>query len=404
MTIDMPHIGDDRTRLPAPRLLRSTRRALLALFVGLHIISTSSLTGLLPHAAAQGTLAIMAGTVVLLALVGLWQGQMLPVLGSLTITLWVGLQLLVFATHAGVPPNANMALSYCGLIALPLFALARDDAAWMVRVTFALAAAYCLAYLLVVLAGAVGGEARGLHMLRGDSRGTRLAIAPAYVALALFGGLACLQHRPGAGAGVVVAAAVAVLALAAYRVFATELLLLAGTVLFRGAARRLRPVIAIIVVVAVLCNLAGVFTPGWSIYALGGSDPSIAARALAYRAIGPALAAHPILGLGLPGNGADLWAYLRQPYTFWEDLGPTGIWAAFGLAGLLLLCGLLALLIGGPHRSALPPPWQQALAVTGLACALLATYSADAFGGGSAIIAGLVLASRYAGEAQPAPA
>ena len=113
----------------------------------------------------------------------------------------------------------------------------------------------------------------------------------------------------------------------------------------------------------------------------GGQRQRVAiARALAYRAIGPALAAHPILGLGLPGNAADLWAYLRQPYTFWEDLGPTGIWAAFGLAGLLLLCGLLALLIGGPHRSALPPPWQQALAVTGLACALLATYSADAFG------------------------
>ena len=383
------------------RLLALSHRPLLATFVVLQLVTGSTLVGLLPRDFSRLALGSMAALIVGAAALSLARGLIWPVLAAIAAGGLVAAQLLVFAGLSHLPINWNMLFSYLPAVALPLFVLARNDVDWLARFTFVASLGYCIVYAVVSLAlpglATVGADV-GLHLLAGDGRGTRLAVAPGYVAYCLCYAVAAVRERPAGPAlltGLAGVPALLALALAQSRAFTVTLVAVVLLHLLFNLGRGKRQVLAIGFGLAAAVNLAGVLLPGGSIYDLGDGDASVAARRDAYAVLAPKLASHFELGLGLPSNATDLWLYAARPYVFWQDLGPFGIWCAFGMLGLLAFLALAIFCIVGPRRPDLSPSVYWAITLSGVVCGLSATFTPDLFGGSSAMIAGLVLAMAF---------
>ena len=386
-------------------LLRHPYRPLLASFVGLHLATNSTLIGLLGSDALRWALGLDAAVLLLTVILGFARGVIWPSVVALLTVGFLALQLVVFAALSHLPVNWNVLYSYLPLAALPLFAQARDDVDWLANAAFFMSLGYCVLYVLVSLelgSLLLSGRAGDLHVLDADDRGPRLAISMGYVAYCLCFGVAGFRQQRRAIFGLAIGVGLAAIAVSHYRAFTATVALVLAIYLVVGLGRARRQVLALGFVLAVLVMLAGMLMPGWSVYGLFAADPSIAARQRGYAVLAPYLAAHPFLGLGLPSNGTDLWRLLGEPYVFWEDLGPVGVWASFGLVGLAAYLGLALFAILGPRRPDMSPIAYRAVTLSAVVCGLSAAYSPDIFGGSSVTVVGLLVAaaaSRKAAEA-----
>jgi len=151
----------------------------------------------------------------------------------------------------------------------------------------------------------------------------------------------------------------------------------------------MRWLLAIAFTVAIGGILFGAAVPTWNPFDLVAIDLSGAARANGYGALQPLLANHPLTGIGLPTDRAAFDAFVGRPFVYWEDLGPFGIWAAFGVIGLIAY-----LLIA--YRCILAEPdegrFAQILSLAALTIALYSVISPALWSGSASIVANLVLA------------
>lgn len=103
-------------------------------------------------------------------------------------------------------------------------------------------------------------------------------------------------------------------------------------------------------------------------------------------------AAHPIFGLGLPGDASFHFVYTGFLY-FPDDLGPLGILGSYGVVGLLWVLSLLFTLVATirPALHSLQPE-TFALAYAGLFVMLTTATSPSIFQGDAGLVFGLAFA------------
>jgi hypothetical protein len=350
--------------------------------------------------------AIIAAAVAL----ALVRGQIFVAGISTAIVLLVALQLQVFVWVSGDQANWNAAFGYFPAASVAVFYNLGDELSRVLRFMFYGALAYCVAYIYfsnapfvtmpasavwTPLADAGGAADTGARvLLSAGGRGARLYLAAGYAAFCLFYALARIRQG---GAKLRWWLALGVAALAIYlsmsRLITIIILAVAALALLRLLGRPVRAIIALAFAALVLVNLAGVLFPYWNPYAPFTADPSGLARAVAYEVLRPQIARHLLFGIGIAPDVSGFAAYIGRDYVFWADLGPFGMWASFGLSGLLCFLALAHLCIRGVERpSRLDPTAHRALSLTGLSFGLAATFSPDLWAGSSAVAVNILLA------------
>lgn len=382
---------------------RGPLRPFLAVLLAGHLLTSSALLQAVgPEASRLGLLgfAIACGAVALAAI--WWGGRLAVVAAGLLCALVLG-QIALFAQVSGEPAVPNMIFSVLPLVAIPLFALAADDLEWQLGFLFTLSVGYCAVYvLLAAQAGEIlpGGRLLAAH----GGSGTRLFLSSGYAAYAGFAALARLRQGWAVAPALAFAAAGLAIYLAGSRAFEAIFVGVALLYLLAGVGRQVRLLLGGVLLLAVLANLGGLVIPGWNPYALVAGDPSGAARQQTYAAVVPLLRDHFVLGLGLPSTPTGFWTYIRRPYTFWDDLGPLGVWATFGVIGLTGFLGLAALCVAGVRR---PPDLglvsYRPLTLTALVFGLSAGFSPDLIGGTSSAFGGLLLGLALRSHRQAPP-
>jgi hypothetical protein len=160
-------------------------------------------------------------------------------------------------------------------------------------------------------------------------------------------------------------------------------------------SRRFRAVLAVIFFLTTVVYLAGVLLyPKWNPYEIVAMDNSGFARLIAYGALNSRVAEHLFFGIGIASNRDDFTEFVGEPYAFWEDLGPFGVWATFGVIGIIVFLCLVEMCILDVKRDAdvAKIKWD-ALSLTALSFGLLAILTPDLWGGSSTVFTNVVLAT-----------
>ncbi|MFD1940794.1 hypothetical protein [Paradevosia shaoguanensis] len=372
------------------RSLLSVDLFLAGAYVVAHLAYFSTLTnaivpGLDRLALLLMTLAIAGGVAR-----ALWLGEWLAALLAIAAIGLVAAQLAIFAQLSDRPINWNAGLPYLSLAGFVLFVNAWKQRTAMLALLIGAAFAYCAIYVALAGMVAASGVLGGALVLAGDDRGPRLVLANGYAALAFFAALVRCRQGPvdwrWLGLLIVV---LATFALAQSRAFSAVAALVAVLYLLGLTGGIMRWLLAIAFTVAIGGILFGAAVPTWNPFDLVAIDLSGAARANGYGALQPLLANHPLTGIGLPTDRAAFDAFVGRPFVYWEDLGPFGIWAAFGAIGLIAY-----LLIA--YRCILAEPdegrFSQILSLAALTIALYSVISPALWSGSASIVANLVLA------------
>jgi len=367
--------------------LPSVDAAAAGLYTVAHLAFFSTLANALMPGLDRAALAILAVTVLVAIGRALWRGDTWAALLAMAVLALLAAQLAVFSRLAGQPLNWNAGLAYVPIAGFIVFFNARRELHAFLKALVAISMVYCAAYAL--FSGIIAGLG-GAGILADDGRGQRLLLASGYVGLALFACLVHLRREPG-NRGWWLALALVLLALieAQSRTFSALAALVALLFLSGLLGPATRWVLAFTFTLATAAVLAGVALPGWNPFDRLVADASGQARASAYAALQPLLSGSPITGIGLPGSRQMFDGLLGQGYAYWEDLGAFGVWAAFGLAGLVAFLLLAYRALAGLYpRNA----EEEALSLAAVTAALFGVISPSLWSGSATIVANLVVA------------
>jgi hypothetical protein len=341
------------------------------------------------------TLSVIVGMVVTFA-----RGRLAVCGLALTVLLLIVCQLFVFSINANVAVNWNSAWSYVPVAAFVLFINVRESLDTILKYTFYISLGYCLVYIFLVAGSnflqinASSDDFRsGAKVLFADERGARLLLATGYTIYCLFYSLVQIKagkRRSFSCLTLMIASFALYLSMAR---FITASVLLVALLGMLGWLRSLRPALAIIFVIVALLNVVGVVFPDWNPYDFIAGDSSGLAREISYQIMSPLVAKYFFLGIGVAPSGTDLAGFIGQEFVFWEDLGPLGMWAAFGLTGLIIFLALAILCIVGVKKpSYISNLHFEAVSLTCTSFGLAAVFSPDLWAGSSAAFVNILLA------------
>jgi hypothetical protein len=329
----------------------------------------------------------------------LMRGDVLAGALSLAVLMLIAWQMYIFSSIASYPINWNAGLSYVPMASFVLFVNCRTGIDRVLSFTFYASLFYCLVYIsfaseLVVMSSSVTSFRSAAKVLVADYRGERLFLAVGYAAYCMFFSLAYLKNSHGKLFWLVTFVVGAFAVYVSMSRFVSAVLLLVTVLGLLGWPRRtMRILLSIGFTAGVLINLAGVVLPDWNPYSFVASDASGFAREIAYDVLKPLVASNFLFGIGIPPAVVDFTAFVGRPFVFWEDLGPLGMWASFGLPGLLVFLSLAYMCIMGVKRNAeVSILHYQALSFTALSFGLAAVFSPDLWVGSSAVFLNMLLA------------
>ncbi len=360
-------------------------------FVVLQLANVSTLFSE-PTVLSRAILAGVAITVLVGLAFNLLQRRLVIVAASGGIMALLVAQAFVFANVSGYPINWNILFSYTGILSFAVFTpLSGQQLDRVLRMLFVVSLAYCTLYLVLAI-GIV--RLPGLKVLDDEVRGSRLFLSTAHAAYCLFHGIASLREGKRIALWLLPALlSAAAIALFFSRVFTLLLAIVVVLSLIAGTSRLVRQLLCGFMLTAAGAILLSVVAPDLNPFAALGADPSGAARAAAYEILRGLLTNHWLLGIGLASEVKDFSVFVGQQYVFWEDVGPLGVWATFGLAGLIGFLGLAMFCILGVRRPAEMDEARFAtLSWSGILAGLTAIHSPDLLGGSAAPIVGLMIA------------
>ncbi len=307
-------------------------------------------------------------------------------------------QMLVFSGNSRVPVNPNILFTYLPAVSFVLFASRSVDMDRIFVFLFLASSLYCVAYLLLadqILAASQSTDTSGVPVLKSDgTREARLYLAAGYPAFALFYALARFDFRRRWPWIFGTLLPLAAMFAAQSRVFLAIVVL---AVVIRGVGllnRPMRIMLAIALVLGTVALLFGVLFPGANIYQLFAADASGAARLRAYTFVSALVNDYFLFGVGLAPDRASAAVRMGDPYLYWEDIGPLGIWYTFGMLGLILFIYHTVRCILGPRPFVgISEPNYSALLAVGVVIGLNSITSPGIWNGNTALFLGLVLGS-----------
>ncbi|MDB5894516.1 MAG: hypothetical protein JWQ88_2047 [Rhodoferax sp.] len=276
----------------------------------------------------------------------------------------------------------------------------------LVRILVFYASAYAALYALLALANLAGALPGGLPgmTLSDPERGDRLYNYSAATAFAWFAWLsqARRQARPFYWAMLAVCGLAVVLTLS--RVYMASVLLMSLLYLSGLGYRSISAICVIGFVLGTTQNMAGLLDESWNPYRAFAGDSSGNYRIMEYAVARDYILDHPVVGFGMAPNPAIAAILLNDENFAAGDLGPTGVWFDWGLAGLLLF--LAGTAVAFRPRIARCRPHGAALFLTGCLLGLNGCVAPLIFTGGAtlfSVLLALRLAERHAGLPTPSP-
>jgi hypothetical protein len=220
------------------------------------------------------------------------------------------------------------------------------------RVLAAFAFVYAGIYVVLVLGsivGAVPSDVVKAMVLGADERGDRLYLHGASV---IFLFHAALNRRPGRGHAlnlplshwVALGLSSSAVLLSQSRVLIAVWAGVALLRLFRVSARACAFLCTWGLFITFLLTVLAVVRDDLNPFSIFSNDVSASVRAISFSIARNLILQHPVLGVGLESTGLGLANFVGFLVFHWSDLGPVGIWFAFGLVGLMLAL-LLAIVI-----------------------------------------------------------
>lgn len=305
-------------------------------------------------------------------------------------------QVAIFSSTARFPLNFNILFSYVPMLALPIFANRHLPLPAILKLLFRISIGYCLVYALLgqSLAG-MASDAGSVRVLTADGgRGARVVLAGAFCAFAYFYALTRLRATGGLIWIGLLAIAGAAAILSQGRTFILQIAIVTVMYLL-GISAQARWLAVAAFLGVVLISVAGVIFPDLNPFTLFASDASGAARARGFSVIRGLVDEHFFFGVGIAPDTRSQSLFIGQPYLYWDDLGPLGVWYTFGFAGLLLFVWhVLVLIAGPPERVGLPGADRDGLALTGLLLGLGSLVSPGIWLGSGTMVIAIVFGLR----------
>ncbi len=403
-----PQAGKAFAQMPNIRGRQTKRR-------GVHPTTILALTFIIPQLLFQSHLAAFLGSGFVRLCLGL--SALAIVIGAFTVfvsgrlgifalfifmtALLVG-QMYVFQMQTYAPLNWNALLQYLPVLAFAIFCTKGLQFELFFRVLFWCSLAYSLVYVLLydqLISASLAAEDGLVPVLVSDgTRPSRLFLASGFPAFVLFYSLPRVFQKGGLPWAISALIGLMAVVSAQTRLFLVLLIFVSLLYLVGAASRFFRKVLAFIFVVVALYSVAGVLFPGAGLFNALAFDASGAARLRSASVLQFVLEQRWFQGIGIaPDRAMQVYVMGGDPYMYWEDLGPLGIWYTFGLVGLVAyIWHAVICILGAQPNEVLSKPDSHALTLLGIASGVYSILAPGIWVGGSTFVLGLILAARVA--------